>query len=448
MGYEGLSVKETDNSHVGPVGNDHRGITPLVLLFALLLCSTTICYIDRQVLSISAPLLRTRFSMSNLGYSEVVFAFLLAYAIFSPLVGRLIDRIGTQLGLALAVIFWSIASMLHAMAIGPLSLGLFRFLLGVGEAGNFPACVKIVAEQVPSELRALATGVFNVGAGLGAVVAPPLVVWLILRWGWQASFLATGSIGLVWVLAWLLLHRSPWRPLSPGTLRRGSIESTADTAGIPWTTLLGCRQVWVLMLTRFVSDPAWYFYLFWLPEYLHSVRGFSLEQIGSLAWIPFLSADAGSITGGWIGSLFMRKGWSLNKARKVAMGSFAACMPITVAAAYASRSSVVISLICLATFAHQAWSANIITLPADLFPPKAVGVVYGLTAFSSSIGGMIFMLVIGWVVDHYSYASIFLTVGLMHPLAAAVLFIMIPRLEMVNAATLMARDGLSVGSLT
>ena len=176
------------------------------------------------------------------------------------------------------------------------------------------------------------------------------------------------------------------------------------------------------MIARFISDPVWYFYLFWLPEYLHSVRGFSLQQIGTLAWIPFLAADLGSIGGGWLSSKLLRQGWSLNRARKISMVCFAACMPITVASAYSSRSGVAISGVCLATFAHQAWSANILTLPADIFPSEIVGFVYGLTALASSVGSMIFMLVIGWVVDHYSYASIFIAVGLMHPLAAAVLF--------------------------
>ncbi|MBZ5516563.1 MAG: MFS transporter, partial [Acidobacteriia bacterium] len=209
-------------------------------------------------------------------------------------------------------------------------------------------------------------------------------------------------------------------------------KSNDGTAALPWKALLGFRQVWALMLVRFISDPAWYFYLFWLPEYLHSVRGFSLQQIGYFAWIPFLTADFGSVAGGWINTFLMRRGWSLNKARKVAMAGSAACMPLAIAAAHVSDARIAIAFICLATFGQQAWSANIITLPADLFPSKVVASVYGLSALSSSFGAMVFMLLIGWVVDHFSYAPIFVTVGLMHPLAAAVVFVSIPRIELIR----------------
>ncbi len=212
----------------------------------------------------------------------------------------------------------------------------------------------------------------------------------------------------------------------------GLSESYPTAVERSWTTLLGYRQLWALMMARLISDPAWYFYLFWIPEYLHSVRCFSLQQIGTLAWVPFLAADFGSVAGGWISAFLMRRGSSLNRARKIAMGACAACMPFTIAAAYVSHPSSAIALVSLATFAHQAWSANMITLPADLFPQKVVASAYGLTAFSSSIGGMMFMLVIGWVVDHFSYTWIFLTVGVMHPLAAVVLFVGIPHFQMVR----------------
>ena len=214
-----------------PHHDDAHRRTSMVLLLGLLLSSTTICYIDRQVLSVSAPLLRTQFKMSNLGYSEVLFAFILAYAIFSPIAGRFIDRIGTRLGLAYSVVFWSLASMLHAASVGPWSLGTFRFLLGVGEAGNYPACVKTVAEQVPAERRALATGVFNVGAGLGAVIAPPFVVWLILHHGWRTAFLVPGVLGFLWVLGWLSFQHTRWLPQSVETLRRDSLEPTVESVG-------------------------------------------------------------------------------------------------------------------------------------------------------------------------------------------------------------------------
>jgi ACS family hexuronate transporter-like MFS transporter len=428
---KGSALAGRNASIVLPDPSHLSGNTSIVLLLTLLLFSTTISYIDRQALSIAAPFLRSRFNMSNLNYSEVLFAFLLAYALFHPIMGRFIDWIGTRLGMALAIIFWSVASMLHATASGMWSFGFFRFLLGIGEAGNFPGCIKVVAEQIPADFRALATGVFNAGAGVGAIIAAPLVAWLIIISGWRATFLITGSLGFLWVLAWLLLYRLTRR--QPEGKSVGKAKTPNEGAAVlPWKTLLGYRQVRGLMLARFITDPAWYFYLFWLPEYLHSARGFSLQQIGHFAWIPFLTANVGSLAGGWINTFFMRRGWSLNNARKVAMAGSAACMPLAIAAAYVSDAREAIAFVSLATFGHQAWSANVLTLPADLFPSRVVGSVYGLSGSSGSFGGMVFMLVIGGVVDHFSYAPVFVTVGVMHPVATAVLFLAIRRIELVH----------------
>jgi MFS transporter, ACS family, hexuronate transporter len=425
---KGNNLAETSDSIALPARSHLSSGMQTVVLLALLLFLTTVSYIDRQVLSIAAPVLRTRFSMSDFNYSEVLSAFLVSYAFFQPVMGRFIDWIGTRVGLALGVIFWSAVSMLHATARSAFSFGVCRFMLGVGEAGNLPGCVRVVAEQVPAELRSLATGIFNVGAGLGAIVAPPLVAWLITTWGWQVAFLATGSIGFLWLPAWLLLYRPGRRSAEAGAVGNKR-EFNDETGSFSWITLLCDRRVWALAVARFISDPAWYFYLFWLPEYLHSARGFSLRQIGHFAWIPFLTADLGSVAGGSVSTYFLRRGWSLNKARKAVMGGSAACMPVAIAAATTSDPYTAIALVSVATFAHQAWSANMITLPADLFPSKVVATVSGLSGFSSSVGGMAFMLVIGWVVDHFSYVPIFIAVGVMHPLAATVLFLMIPQFE-------------------
>lgn len=445
MAYEGngLAGKNSSTALLDP---SHRSRTmSTALLLALLFFSTVISYIDRQVLSIAAPLLRSQFNMSNLDYSVVLFAFLLAYALFHPVMGRFMDWIGTRLGMAFAVILWSIAGLLHATAGGIWSLGFFRFLLGVGEAGNPPGCIKVIAEQIPGELRAFATGVFNAGSGTGAIIAPPLVAWLIIISSWRAAFLITGSLGFLWVLAWLLLYRPARLQAGANSLSKANVSTNAT--GLPWKSLLGYRQLWALMLARFLSDPAWYFYLFWLPEYLHSVRGLSLVQIGQYAWIPYLAADFGSLAGGWINTFFMRRGWSLNRARKVTMACSAACMPVCIAAASVSDVRAVIAFVSLATFAHQAWSANMLILPADLFPSRVVGSVYGLSGSSGSFGAMVFMLVIGWVVDHFSYAPIFITVGVMHPVALAVLFLMIPRIETVlTDRALPTRPGNSVSN--
>jgi ACS family hexuronate transporter-like MFS transporter len=364
---------------------------------ALLFLATVINYIDRQTLSVLAPVLRDEFQMTNTDYSRVVFAFLLAYLIM-------------QSGFSLTITWWSVAAMLHALANSVTSLGAFRFLLGLGEAGNWPGGVKAVSEWFPPRERAFAIGFFNSGSTLGAVIAPPLVAWIALQWGWRSAFLLTGSLGFAWLALWLLFYRAPPRTFA-----------AADAApGAAWRELFRFRQVWGLILARMMADPVWWFYVFWLPEYLKRERDFSLAMIGFFAWIPFLTADAGNLVGGLASGWLIRRGRPVLWSRKAVMAASALLMMAGIPAVLAPQAAVSLALISLATFAYSTWAANVLTLPADLFPQEVVASVSGLSGTGAALGGMIFTLIIGAVVDRFSYVPVFVAAGVMPLIAAGI----------------------------
>ena len=387
----------------------------------LLFLATIINYVDRQTLSVLAPSLRDQFRMSNTDYSRVVFAFLLAYTFGQSGSGKIMDWLGTRRGFSLTMVWWSVAAMLHATANSVLHFGLFRFLLGLGEAGNWPGGVKAVSEWFPARERAFAIGLFNSGSCLGAVVAPPLVAWIALEWSWRAAFLFTGSLGFLWLALWLALYRLPGEHPWITRQEREHIERNSGAAEgikVRWVELLGYKQVWGLVLARMLSDPVWWFYVFWLPEYLRRERNFSLAMIGYFAWIPFLTADAGNFVGGGISSYLIKRGWPVLRARKTVMFTSAAVMLAGLPAVLTGSPTLAVALISLATLAYSSWAANILTLPADLFPRAVVASVSGLSGTGAAIGGMIFTLVIGVVVDHFSYLPVFTAAALM-PLGAA-----------------------------
>jgi ACS family hexuronate transporter-like MFS transporter len=394
----------------------------------LLFLATLINYIDRQTLSVLAPLLREKFHMSNTDYSRVVFAFLLAYTFMQSGFGRIMDRLGTKRGFSLAIIGWSVAALLHAGVNSTFQLGICRFLLGAGEAGNWPGAVKAIAEWFPAKSRALAIGFFNSGSSLGAVIAPPVVAWIALHWGWRAAFLLTGLLGFLWLIAWLVFYYSPQaHPLiTAGELEFiGAGRATAvgevgapARAAAPWGSLLRYRQVWGLVLSRMLADPVWWFYVFWLPEYLSRERHFSLQMIGYFAWIPFLTADAGNFLGGWLSGYLIRRGRPVLASRTTVMLVSAATMLAGIPAVLTENAFVALALISLATLAYSCWAANVLTLPADLFPHDRVASVSGMSGTGGATGGMIFTLITGFVLDRFSYLPIFVAAGLM-PLAAA-----------------------------
>jgi len=392
-------------------------------VLALLFSAAVINYLDRQALSVAAPILRQQYAISPTDYAQILFAFMLAYALMHPIAGRIIDRMGTPKGFSLAVTWWSLACAAHAFATTVFSFSLFRFLLGVGEAGLLPASVKAISEWFPKQERAFAVGIVNVGIGVGAIIAPPVIAALILTFTWQAAFLIPGALGFLWLGAWILFHRRhhPQHRLPPAEI----------SAHVPWRELLTYREVWGLMAARLISDSAWYFYLFWLPEYLSQERRFSIRQIGASAWIPYLTACLGSLAGGFFSDRLIRSGWSVNGARKIVMAASALLMPTAILAVSVREPLQAIALISLATFLIQVWATNLFTLPADLFPPQLVASVYGFSGFAGSLSAMIFMLAVGAVVETFSYVPIFTAVGLMHLVATGIVFALIPEIKLV-----------------
>ncbi|MEP6715310.1 MAG: MFS transporter [Terriglobia bacterium] len=380
-------------------------------IISLAFWATLINYLDRQALSVAAPVLREQFHMDNIAYSRVVFAFLLAYTIMSGVSGPLIDRLGTRLGYALCILWWSIASVLHVFARGALSLGVFRFLLGAGEAGNWPAAIRIVAEWFPEKERALASGIFNSGSSAGAILAPPVVAFILLRYGWQYAFLLTGVLGFVWLLVWWPTYRPP------ATVE----EAPAAPTPAPWP-LFRTRFVWSFTVAKIFLDPVWYFYIFWFPEYLKSVRHFDMAAIGAYAWIPFCAAGSGNLLGGMVSGALVGRGMKVTVARKTSITLFALLMLAAIPAVLAPSAAWSIAFVSLAMTGYTGSLASMLSLPADVFPKNSVASVFGLASMGAGFGGMVFTLITGWVVEHYSYTPVFIGFGLMPLVCSAILW--------------------------
>jgi ACS family hexuronate transporter-like MFS transporter len=381
------------------------------VMIGLAFLATVINYLDRQTLSVVAPMIRVEFHMTNEQYGYVLSAFLLAYAIANGLSGPLIDRLGTRLGYALTMAWWSTAGLLHAFAVGPWSLAGFRFLLGIGEAGNWPAGVKVVSEWFPPRERALAAGIFNSGAAIGAVLAPPLVTWLVLRHGWPSAFFIVGLVGYAWLILWWLVYRTP-----------AALHAEVGRRPAPPWRLLRTRFVSVLTLAKVFVDPVWYFYVFWFPQYLSSVYHFDLAMIGMTAWIPFVSADIGNIAGGWFTGYLMRRGQPAAIARKAAIAGSCVLMMAAIPAIYAPNVWVAVGFICVATFGYTSYNANALAMPPDVVPRNMVASVWGLASMGSGFGGMLFSWLSGRLIDLYGYTPVFIGYGLM-PLIVLVLFV-------------------------
>src|SRR5688500_18856482 len=337
------------------------------LMVGLVFLATVINYIDRQTVAVLSPVLLQELGLSKVDYGNVVSFFLLAYTISQALSGKLFDRIGTKLGFTISITLWSIAACLHALATGFRSLSACRFLLGLGEAGNWPGAAKVVAEWFPIRERAFGMAIFNSGATLGAVVAPPVIVWLQLRYGWQQTFLFTGLLGFVWLGAWLLLFRTPerhpWlRQPERDHIREGQQADDAGGGHAPgWRELLRHRQVWAIVAGRFFTDPIWWLYISWLPQYLFDARGFDLQKIGAFAWLPFLAADVGALSGGYLSGYLIRHGASVDRARKTCMAIGALLMPAGALAVRVESAWTALGLISLVLFAFQFWINNLQT---------------------------------------------------------------------------------------
>lgn len=389
-------------------------------MISLAFFATFINYLDRQSLSVAAPILQIQFHMSSIGYSRVLFAFMLAYTIMNGASGLMIDRLGTKVGYGLFAAWWSLCAMLHAFARGVWSLGALRFLLGVGEAGNWPGAVKVVAEWFPAEERSLASGLFNSGSSIGAIVAPPVIAVLVLRFGWRSAFVAVGSLGFLWVATWCVFYRSPAQKIDAPALA---------PAAPPLRLLLQSRFVWTFTISKIFMDPVWYFYTFWFPEYLFHARHFDLAAIGKYAWIPFFVAGVGSVAGGLIAKAFLSMNVPVSSARKAAVTVAAMMMTMAIPAVLVSGAALSIALVSIAMAGYTAALANMLAMPADVFPAAGVASVYGLASMGSGFGGMVFALVTGWLVERYSYVPAFWLFGLIPLICVAILWVLLGPLE-------------------
>jgi ACS family hexuronate transporter-like MFS transporter len=418
------------------------------MIIVMVCMITVINYIDRQTLSVLAPTIRDAFHMSNTSYSRVVTTFLLGYTLSQAFSGKLLDRIGTRNGFFLFVGIWTVASMLHSVAAGVISLAAFRFILGIGEAGNWPGAAKAVAEWFPIRERAFAMAIFNSGSTLGAVIAPPVIAFVALNYGWRKSFFIGASLSTLLMIAWYFFYYTPER--HPKITKREldfihAGQGADEQAGAPrrkWLSLFRHRQVWAVIAARFLTDPIWWFLVSWLPNYLKSERGFSLALIGLLAWIPFLFADIGTLSGGAVSSLLIKRGWTVDRARKTVLVTSMLMVPVGVFAIVGSRSdAVAIAGISLIAFSFQSWIANIHTIPSDCFPKQDVGSVFGIGGTAAGIASMLFTLLVGYVVDHFSYTPVYVMVGVMGPLGLILFLVIMRRIERVPDLAL-SRQGL------
>jgi MFS transporter, ACS family, hexuronate transporter len=424
---------------------------------ALLFFSTTVNYIDRQIIGILKPTLVTAFGWSDERiYAAIIFTFQLAYAIGLLLAGRIMDKLGVRRGLALAVGLWSVAAVGHAVAdemswlklptinldfAGGLTVvlltgaaagfALMRFLLGLGEGGNFPASIKTVAEWFPKKERALATGIFNSGTNVGALVTPLVVPWIAANWGWKWAFIATGLTGFFWVAWWLRAYHPPEQHprLSPAELAYIRSDPVESLTPIPWRQVVGYRQTWAFAIGKFMTDPIWWLYLFWIPDFLYKNYQVDLKSIGLPLVVIYLVADVGSIGGGWLSSWLIKRGWSINAARKVTMLLCALAVVPVIFASRASSQWVAVALISVAAAAHQGWSANIFTMASDMFPRRAVGSVVGFGGMAGAVGGMFISIVVGAMLQRFhSYVPVFFVAGFTYLAALVVIQLLAPTL--------------------
>ena len=402
---------------------------------ALLFFATTINYIDRQVLGILAPDLQKSIGWSEVEYGYIVTAFTGAYALGLLLTGRLLDRIGTRLGFAIAIVLWSVAAMGHGLARTVLGFGIARFLLGLGEAANFPASIKTVAEWFPRKERAFATGIFNAGSNVGPIVVPLTVPWIAVTYGWPWAFVLTGALGFAWLVVWLAIYRSPeTHPhVTPEELAYIRSDPPESVAPVSWLLLLGHRQTWAFALGKLMTDPIWWFYLYWLPKFLNEKHGLDLSHVGPPLIAIYLIADVGSVGGGWLSSTLIKRGFTVNAGRKTTMLVCAlAVMPIVFASQVRSLWGAV-ALIGLATAAHQGWSANIFTTASDMFPKRAVGSVVGIGGMAGAVGGMFTATAVGYILQWTgSYVWPFVIAGSAYLLALGVIQLLAPTLEPVK----------------
>ncbi len=390
--------------------------SPRWYFVALVSVAIAISYFDRQTISVAIRSIQSSIPVSQQQFSYLSTAFLLAYAALYVGGGRMLDRIGTRKGFLFIMLWWSCACALHGLARSFGWLLVMRFLLGMGEGGAFPAATRVVAEWVPAHARATAMGVINAGTAVGSVLAPPLIGFVLLHSGWRAVFYVAGGLGLLWTLWWWASYRG-----NTATLSINTVDARLLARQLSFRDLLGMREVQALVTAKFLSDAAWFFLLFWLPKYLYDARGFDIKQVSLYAWIPYAASGAGSFLGGWSSSRLLRSGYTLDRARKLVLGINALMMPAVMLVPHVPVAFALV-LFSVAFFAQQSWSGLIMTIPADVFPLSVVGTVSGLVGFGGSMGGALFGLLAGWLLQHhFSYGFLFVIVGSFHLIGFAVL---------------------------
>jgi len=405
------------------------------MICGLLFFAASVNYMDRQVIGLLKPTLQAQFGWTEIGYSNIVLAFQFAYGASLVVVGKLIDRIGTRKGFTLAVLFWSISAMAHAAASSVLQFAVARLSLGVGESGSFPASIKAVAEWFPKKERALATGIFNSGTNVGAIITPLIVPWITVRFGWRMAFIATGALGLVWIAVWLILYRRPEESslVSPGELAYIQSDREAPAATVSWRVLLRFRQTWAVGLGKFFTDPIWFVYLFWMPDFLSRNLKLDLRGMALPLFVIYTGASVGSVAGGWLSSWLIRSGWSVNASRKTAMLICALAVTPIMLAARTSNAWTAVLLVALAAGAHQGWSANIYTLTSDMFPRSAVASVVGFATLMGTVSGMLISTTVGYILQRTgSYVPVFVLAGSAYLVALLFVQLFAPRLERVE----------------
>ncbi len=399
---------------------------------AMLFFATTINYVDRQVLGILAPTLQREIGWNEQQYGNIVSFFTLAYALGFLVAGRIMDRVGTRRGYAGAIGLWSLAAMGHSLVSTVAGFSIARFFLGLGESGNFPAAIKTVTEWFPQRERAFAIGVFNAGSNVGAIVAPLVVPLIVVRWGWRPAFLATGAFSMIWLLTWLAVYRPPAEhpKLKPAELAYITSDPVVPMAKMSWLRVLRFRQTWAFAIGKGLTDPVWWFYLFWLPKFLDARYGVKLMQLAAPLIFIYVLADAGSIGGGWLSGALIKRGRTVNAGRKIAMLCAALLIVPTMLAPTVTSMWLAVGIVGVAAAAHQWWSANLFTVASDLFPQSALGSVVGIGGFAGAAGGFFFQRLTGWVLQRNgnNYVPIFLYCGLAYVTALAIIHLLSPRL--------------------
>ena len=410
----------------------------------LVSAAIAISYLDRQTLPVAIKAIGRDISLTNEQFSFLQSAFLFSYAFLYAGGGKLTDVLGTKRGFTIIMVFWSLACASHAVAKTFAMLAVSRFLLGMGEGGGFPAASRAVAEWFPAEERATAMGIINGGTAVGAVAAPPLIAVILTYLSWRWIFVFTGAVGLLWTLWWRLSYFVPKTVLKEHTNNLAELPAdeaaTLLTGKIQWADLLRIRETWGLVVAKFLSDAAWYFYLFWLPKYLYDARGFDVKAVGAFAWIPYAAAGIGCIAGGWFSSYLVRRRSALGFARKLALGLSAAIMPLIIIVPRAPVSWAIL-IFSLAYLGQQSWSTLVMVLPTDLFPRSVVGSVAGLVGFGGAMGGIVFGEVVGYLLDHgFGYGVVFLLAGTFHVTAFCIILAAMP---VVRELRLQERFGVS-----